>query len=100
MVGFKKLYHVKMNLFDISDKYEYWKGKCVKSVLDEFSSVVFICSNKGTQSDLGAPFFPAPPAGGTGGPSSGSAVENSILLKRLGKMSCGRIRLDMKEFER
>jgi len=47
--------------------------KCVKSVLGEFSSGVSICRNKSTQSDLGAPFFPAPPRpGDTGGPSSGS----------------------------
>ena len=49
------------------DKYEYWKGKCVKSVLGQFSSAVSICRNKGTQSDLGVPFLSgSPPAGGTG----------------------------------
>ena len=40
---------VKINFFDVLDKYEYWKGKCVKSVLSEFSFGVFICRNKGTQ---------------------------------------------------
>jgi len=34
---------------------------------------VSVCRNKGTQSDLGASFLPAPPAGGYGDPSSGSA---------------------------
>jgi len=28
---------VKINFFDVLDKYEYWKRKCVKSVLGEFS---------------------------------------------------------------
>jgi len=46
---------VKMNFFDVLDKYEYWKENCEKSVLGEFSSVVSIFCNKGTQSDLGAP---------------------------------------------
>jgi len=46
----------------------------VKSVVGEFSSGVSICRNKGHQSDFGVPFLPAPPAGGTGGPSSGSAI--------------------------
>ena len=35
--------------------------KCVKSVLGEFSSGVSACRNKGTQSDVGAPFLPGPP---------------------------------------
>ena len=40
-VGFRKFMgRVKINLFDVLDKYEYWKGKCVKSVLGEFSSGV------------------------------------------------------------
>jgi len=47
----------------------------VKSVLGEVSSGVSICRNKGTWSDLGAPFFPGiPPAGGNGCPSSGSGL--------------------------
>jgi len=33
----------------------------VKSVLGEFSFGVSICRNKGTQSDLGAPFYPPSP---------------------------------------
>ena len=48
----------KINFFDILDKYEYWKGKCVISVLGECSSGVAICRNKGAQSDLWAPFLP------------------------------------------
>jgi len=49
---------VKINFFDALDldKYDYWKGNCMKSVLDEFSSSVSISRNKGTQSDLGASF--------------------------------------------
>jgi len=59
---------MKINLFDALDKYEYWKGKRVKSVLGEFSSGVSISRNKSTRSDSGAPFLPgAPPAGGYGG---------------------------------
>jgi len=51
----------------------------VKSVLGEFSSGVSICRNKGTQSDLGSPFLPgAPRLGGTGSPSSGSALTASL----------------------
>jgi len=46
--------------------------KCVKSVLGDFSSAASIYRNKGTQLDLGAPFFPAPPGRGIRGPSSGS----------------------------
>ena len=38
---------VKINLFDVLDKYEYWKGKFVKSVLGEFSFGVSTCRNKG-----------------------------------------------------
>jgi len=38
----------------------------VKSVHGEFSSDVSICRNKGTQSNLRAPFYPGTPAGGTG----------------------------------
>ena len=57
---------VKTKFFEVLDKYEYWKGKCVKSVLGEFSSGVSICRNKGTQSDLG-PLF-APPGRGVQGP--------------------------------
>jgi len=52
---------VKINFFDVLDNYEYWKGKCVKSVLGEFSSGVSICRNKGAQSDLGAPFLSGTP---------------------------------------
>ena len=59
---------MKINLFDALDKYEYWKGKRVKSLLGEFSSGVFISRNKSTRSDSGAPFLPAPPAGAYGGP--------------------------------
>ena len=49
---------VKINLFDVLDKYEYWKGKCVKSVLIEFSFGVSTCRNKGNKSDLEAPYLP------------------------------------------
>ena len=35
----------------------------MKSVLSEFSFGVFICRNKGTQSDLEAPFLPGSPLG-------------------------------------
>jgi len=70
---------VKIGFFDVLDKYEYWKGKCVKSVLGEFSSGVSICRNKGTHSDLGAPFLPVLPAGGYGGPSSGSASGSRVF---------------------
>jgi len=56
---------VKINLFDIYDKYEYLKGKCMKSVLGEFSSGVSICRNKGTQSDLGPPSCLAPKNNGS-----------------------------------
>jgi len=59
----------KINLFDVLDKYEYWKRKCVKSVLGVFSSGVSVCRNKGAQSDLGTPFHQG--LGGTGGPSFG-----------------------------
>ena len=46
---------------------------CVKSFLGEFSSGVSVCRNKGTESDLVAPFCPGPPRpGGTGSPSSSS----------------------------
>ena len=44
----------------------------MKSILGEFSSGVSICRNKGTQSDLWAPFLPGPPPAGGYGPSSGS----------------------------
>jgi len=40
--------------------------KCVKSALGEFSSGVSVCRNKGTQSDLGTPFWPTPIPGDTG----------------------------------
>jgi len=40
---------------------------------DEMCDGVSVCRNKGTQSDLGTSFLPAPPAGGYGDPSSGSA---------------------------
>ena len=60
---------VKVNFFNILDKYEFWKGKYVKSVLGEFSSGVSICPNQRTRSDLGAPFLPgSPPGRGIGGP--------------------------------
>jgi len=55
---------VKINFFDVLDEYEYWNGKCVKSVLGEFRSGVSIYRNKGTQSDLGAPFLPGVPQPG------------------------------------
>ena len=42
---------------DVLDKYECWKGKCVKSVLDEFSCDVSIRRNKNSQSNLGTPFY-------------------------------------------
>jgi len=56
----------KINFFDVLHKYEYWKGKCVKSVVGEFSSGVPVCPNKNTQSDLGVLFW----HGGTEGLSS------------------------------
>jgi len=60
--------------------------KCVQAVLGEFSSGVSVCRNKGTQSDLGAPFFPAPPRPGvTGGPSSGSAHRSTKTIDMGGK---------------
>jgi len=53
---------VKINSFDVIDKNEYWKRKCVKWVLGEFGYGVSICRNKGTQSDFGSPpFLPAAP---------------------------------------
>ena len=52
---------VKNNFFDVLDKYEYWKSKCEKSLLGEFSFGVSICRNKGTQSDLGALFLSGAP---------------------------------------
>jgi len=55
----------KINFFDVLDKYEYRKGKCVKSVVGEFSSGVSVCPNKGPQSELGPLFIRATPAGGT-----------------------------------
>ena len=71
-VGFRKFMgRVKINFFDVLDKYEYWKGKVWNQFLVS-SVLVSLRRNKGTQSDLGAPFCPPPPAGGTGGPSSGS----------------------------
>jgi len=51
----------KINFFNVSDKNECWKEKCVISVLGEFSSDVSICRNKGPQSDLGRPFARPPP---------------------------------------
>ena len=57
---------VKINLFDVLNKYDYWKGKCVKSVLGEFSSGVSLCPNNAPQLDYGAPFCQAPRLGGTG----------------------------------
>jgi len=56
-----------MKFFDVLDKYEYWKENCVKSVLGEFSSVVTIFRNKGSQSDLGAPFLDGAPRPGVRG---------------------------------
>ena len=44
--------HGKLNLFDVLDKYECWKGKCVKPVLGWFCSGVSICHNKGPQADM------------------------------------------------
>jgi len=49
---------MKINFFDVLDKYKYSKGKCVKSVLAEFSSGVSVLRNKGNQSDLGTSFCP------------------------------------------
>ena len=57
---------MKINFFDVLDKYKYSKGKCVKSVLAEFSSGDSVLRNKGNQSDLGTPFCPPPRPGGTG----------------------------------
>jgi len=42
----------KINFFGVLDKYEYCKGKCVKSILGVFSSGVTVCRNRGPQSDL------------------------------------------------
>ena len=47
-----------MNFFDVLNKYKYWKENSVKSILGEFSSAVSIFRNKGTQSNLSAPFLP------------------------------------------
>ena len=58
---------VKINFFDVLDKYEYCNMTCVKLVLGEFSSGVSVCSNKDTQSDLGTPLFPRPPRPGGAG---------------------------------
>jgi len=55
---------VKINFFDVLDKYEYCK-KCVKSVLGEFSSGVSIYAVTKLLSQIWGP-------GGTGGPSTGS----------------------------
>ena len=63
-----------MNFFDVLDKYEYWKENCEKSVLGEFSSVVSIFCNKGTQSDLGAP------GRGYGGPFLRLWVFHQVVL--------------------
>ena len=46
------MYHGKLNFFDVLDKYECWKGKCVKPVLGWFCSGVSICRNKGPQADM------------------------------------------------
>jgi len=61
------------------------------SVLGEFSSVVSVFRNKGTQSDLGAPFLPRAPFGrGYGGPFSGSAIRAAWRWKgRLDLRRCG-----------
>ena len=73
---------VKVNFSDILDKYEYWKVKCVKSVLGEFSSGVSVCRNKRTQSDFGAPLLPgSSPSQGTGSPSSGSAYTHIYVAR-------------------
>jgi len=79
---------VKTKFFEVLDKYEYWKGKCVKSVLGEFSSGVSIRRNKGTQSDLG-PLF-APLAGGYRGLSSGSVDKFVVKLKRQSSFTSAR----------
>ena len=62
----------KIYFFDVLGKYEYWKEKCVKSVLGEFNSGVSICRNKGTQ--IWGPLFSRLSGRGVqyGGPSSGS----------------------------
>jgi len=63
----------KINFFDVSDKNECWRGKCVKTILGEISTGESICRNSGIQSDLGPPFLPTPSRpGATSGPSSGS----------------------------
>jgi len=49
----------KLNFFDVSCKYECWKGKRVKSVLGESSSGVSQCPNEGSQSDVRAPSYQA-----------------------------------------
>jgi len=67
----------KINLFDVLDKYEYWKRKCVKSVLGVFSSGVSVCRNKGAQSDLGTPFHQG--LGGTGALPSGLYTRNTAI---------------------
>ena len=61
-----------INFCTVLDKYECWKGKCVKSVLGELSTGVSMCTNTGRQSDLRVPFHQVPSFGGCGGPFSGS----------------------------
>jgi len=50
----------------------------VKSVLDEFSSGVFIFRNKGTQSDLGATFLPGTPRGLRGALPPAPGLDNRV----------------------
>jgi len=50
---------VKMNFFDVLDKYEYWKENCVKSVLLTLCSVTMVLSQI-----WGPPFCPGPPTAG------------------------------------
>jgi len=69
----KRMCRGKINFFDVSDKNECWKWKCVKIILDDFSTGVSTCRNNGVLSDLGPPFSLVPSrAGATSGPSSGS----------------------------
>ena len=60
MIGFRKLRVVWRSItLTYLDKYEYWKVKCVKSVLGEFSSGVSICHKK-VLSQIWGPLFARP----------------------------------------
>ena len=69
MIGFRKLRVVWRSItLTYLDKYEYWKVKCVKSVLGEFSSGVSICHKKVLSQIWGPLFARLPPARGYGAP--------------------------------